>query len=105
MTVKLDLKPEVEAGLAAQAQARGLSLESYLDQVLRSAAIERASAVPPTQAEAIDRAKDLAARGKIHPHKRPRGRKSLSQMFAESPFKGLDLKFERDADTGRPVTL
>jgi len=105
VTVKLDLKPEVEAGLAAQAQARGLSLESYLDQVLRSAAVERASAVLPTQAEAIGRAKDLAERGEIHPHKRPRGRKSLAQLFAESPLKGLDLKFERDADTGRPVTL
>jgi len=33
------------------------------------------------------------------------GRKSLAQLFAESPFKGLDLDFERDADTGRPVDL
>jgi hypothetical protein len=43
-------------------------LEAYLDQVLQSAAVP----------------------------KRPAGRKSLSQLFAESPFKGLDLKFERD---------
>ena len=33
MTVKLQLKPEVEAGLLAQAQARGLSLEAYLEQI------------------------------------------------------------------------
>ncbi len=33
---------------------------------------------------------------------RPAGRKSLAQLFAESPFKGLDLKLERDSDTGRP---
>jgi hypothetical protein len=77
MTMKLDLKPEIEAGLLAQAQARGLSLEAYLDHVLRSAAVPR----------------------------RPAGRKSLSQLFAESPFKGLDLKFERDPDTGRPIEL
>jgi len=32
MTVKLQLGPEVEAGLLAQAQARGLSLEAYLAQ-------------------------------------------------------------------------
>ena len=77
MTMKLNLKPEIEAGLLAQAQARGLSLEAYLDQVLQSAAVP----------------------------KRPSGRKSLAQLFAESPFKGLDLKFERDSDTGRPVEL
>ena len=77
MTMKLDLKPEIEAGLLAQAQARGLSLEAYLDQVLQDAAVS----------------------------KRPAGRKSLSQLFAESPLKGLDLKFERDPDTGRPIEL
>ena len=77
MTMKLDLKPEIEAGLLAQAQARGLSLEAYLDQVLQDAAVS----------------------------KRPAGRKSLSQLFAEPPLKGLDLKFERDPDTGRPIEL
>jgi hypothetical protein len=76
VTVKLELKPEVEAALLTQAQARGLSLEDYLDQVLRSAV-----------------------------SKRPVGRKSLAQLFAESPLKGLDLKFERDPDAGRPVKL
>ncbi len=35
MTVNLQLKPDVEAGLIAQAQARGLSLETYLEQVLQ----------------------------------------------------------------------
>jgi len=35
MTVKLQLGPEVEAELTAQARARGLSLEAYLEQVLQ----------------------------------------------------------------------
>ena len=35
MTLKLQLGPEVEAELAAQARARGLSLEVYLEQVLQ----------------------------------------------------------------------
>ena len=130
MTVKLDLTPEAEASLAAHAHARGLTLEAYLDQVLQNAVastsnrddevfvvkhglewavkkvhIERARDVFPTQAEAIERARELAAGGEIHVQKRPAGRKSLAQLFAESPFKGLDLKFERDPDTGRPVTL
>ena len=37
--------------------------------------------------------------------KRPEGRKSLPQLFAESPLKGLDLEWERDPDIGRPVDL
>jgi hypothetical protein len=76
--LNLELKPEIEAGLPAQAHARGLSLEAYLDEVLKSAA-----AVKP----------------------RPADRKSLAQLFAESPLKGLNLTFERDQDTGRPVKL
>jgi hypothetical protein len=37
-TLKLELKPEIEAGLMAKAHARGLSLETYLEEVLKSAA-------------------------------------------------------------------
>ena len=76
--MKLELKPEIEAGLLAQAHARGLSLEAYLEEVLTSAAVTK---------------------------QRPSSRKSLAQLFAESPLKGLDLKFERDPDPGRPIKL
>ncbi len=37
MTVTLNLKPEVEAGLLAQAQASGMSLEAYLLSVVEEA--------------------------------------------------------------------
>jgi hypothetical protein len=37
--------------------------------------------------------------------RRASGRKSLAQLFAESPFKGLDIDFERDTDYGRDVEL
>jgi Arc/MetJ-type ribon-helix-helix transcriptional regulator len=37
--------------------------------------------------------------------RRPAGRKSLAQLFADSPFKGLETDFERDPDYGRDVTL
>ncbi len=37
--------------------------------------------------------------------RRPAGRKSLAQLFADSPFKGLDIDFERDADCGRDLPL
>ena len=35
MTVKVKLTPDVQAGLLAQAQQSGLSLEAYVEQVLR----------------------------------------------------------------------
>jgi hypothetical protein len=78
MTLTLNIPKESEAGLIAQAHAHGLSLEEYAQQLLQNAAA---------------------------PKRRPAGRKSLAQLFAESPFKGLDLNFERDPDTGRPVSL
>jgi hypothetical protein len=39
MTMKLELNPEAEAGLLAQAQARGLSLEDFVKQVLEERGI------------------------------------------------------------------
>jgi hypothetical protein len=77
MTLKLEIGKDVEAGLLTQAQAHGLSVEAYAEQLLKAAAAP----------------------------KRPHGRKSLAQLFAESPLKGLSLKFERDEDTGRSIAL
>ena len=34
MTIKLELKPEVEASLVARARARGVTLDTYLQSVL-----------------------------------------------------------------------
>lgn len=76
--MKLELKPEIEAGLLARAHARGLSLEAYLDEVLQDAA-----EAPP----------------------RPAERKSLPRVFAESPLKGLDLKVDRDDESADAVPL
>ncbi|HEV2987909.1 MAG TPA: hypothetical protein VG759_05675 [Candidatus Angelobacter sp.] len=39
MTVTLNLKPEVEAGLLAQAQANGMTLEEYLLSMVEGAAL------------------------------------------------------------------
>jgi hypothetical protein len=39
MTVTLKLKPEVEAGLVAQAQASGLSVEEYVLSLVEGAAL------------------------------------------------------------------
>jgi hypothetical protein len=50
-------------------------------------------AKPPTHGESPD----LAAQPR---HSRPDGRKSLAQLFDETPFKSLAFDFERDRDLG-----
>jgi hypothetical protein len=42
MTMKLELTPDVQEGLLAQAQESGLSLEAYVEQVLRERSREMA---------------------------------------------------------------
>ena len=77
MTVTLNLPPDVEAGLLAQAQTHGLPLEAYLVQhVLRDAA---------------------------KPAKPTASKKSIVELFA--PLRGMDVEFTRNPSTGRPVDL
>jgi hypothetical protein len=45
MTLRLELTPEVQAGLLAQAKDSGLSLEAFVELVLRERS--RATAHPP----------------------------------------------------------
>jgi hypothetical protein len=63
MTVKIDLKPDVHAGLLAQAQARGLDLEAYLQQVLQ----ERSRSVASGAVGAAEKAKAFIAWAQSHP--------------------------------------
>ncbi len=91
MTITVDIRPEVQAEIARQAAARGVDLPVYVATLLEQAA-------QPEVHELEDQAV---------PPKRPRppGRKSFAQLFAESPFSGLNLDFERDPDPGRDVEL
>jgi hypothetical protein len=91
MTITVDVRPEVQAEIARQAAARGVDVPAYVATLLEQAAQPEA---PEPQ--------DQTARPK---RQRPPGRKSLAQLFAESPFRGLDLDFERDPDLGRDIDL
>jgi hypothetical protein len=51
VTVKLELTPDVQAGLVAQAQESGLSLEAYVELVLR----ERSGAADPADRPPLTR--------------------------------------------------
>ncbi len=89
MIISVEIKPEVEARLAAQATARGMDLTAYVASLLEQAVR------PPAHGSKAARS------GR---QRRP-GRKSLAQLFADSPFRGLDLDFERDRDSGRHIEL
>jgi hypothetical protein len=96
MTITVDITPEAKDALARQAAADGRAVESYAASLLEKAA--RLPATHPDPPELEDR--------HVGPKRqRPPGRKSLAQLFAESPFAGLDLDFERDRDLGRDIDL
>jgi hypothetical protein len=62
MTVRLELKPEVHAGLLAQARACGLELEAYLEQVLQ----ERSGTTTMVSAGAAEKARSFVAWARSH---------------------------------------
>ena len=85
--IQVEISPETEARLAAQAAARSMDVPTYAATLLEQAA-------QPVVLES-DRSN----------RQRPPGRKSLAQLFADSPFAGLDMDFKRNPDPGRDVTL
>jgi hypothetical protein len=87
MAIQVELSAETEARLATQAAAHSMDVPAYAASLLERAANPAFQESPQT------------------PHRRPTGRKSLAQLFADSPFKGLDLDFERDPDLGREIGL
>jgi hypothetical protein len=91
LTIQVELSPETEAWLAAQAAARSMDVPSDAASLL-----EQATSPSPLESPGRN----------LQPKPmRPAGRKSLAQLFAESPLRGLDIQFERDRDFGRDVAL
>jgi len=67
MTVRIELKPEVEASVVAEARARGLSVEAYLQQVIEDHA--DAHHLDPSYPARVEAMLDkLAEMGKDLPH-------------------------------------
>ena len=54
MTITLDLQPEVERGLLAQATARGVSLDDYVKEIVVREAHVSPDSAPRTGQELID---------------------------------------------------
>ena len=80
MTIEIH-KPELEQRVREQIQSgRFNDRDELLEKALGALEKNETAAVPPPRRE------------------RPAGRKSLAQLFAKSPLKGLDLDFERAND-------
>ena len=78
MTITIEVKPEVEAELAAQASARGMDVQAYAALLLEQVA----QPSPPSKP-----------------------RQSLSEFLLQSPLAGSGINLERDKDTGRDIEL
>ncbi len=78
MTVVLNLPAEIENRLQLKARASGMTVETYLEEIVKSTVSER---------EALN----------------SRQRPSLAEIFAESPFKGLNMEFPRERDELRTL--
>ena len=84
MNVTLSLNPEIEKSLVARAQARGLSLDDYLRELIaKEAGVQIASEALPI-------------------HKRFH---NLSDLLLNSPFFEANLDLERSQDHARIVDL
>jgi Arc/MetJ-type ribon-helix-helix transcriptional regulator len=55
--------------------------------------------------KALDALEKESATAPAVPYQRPAGRKSLAELFEDSPWKGLDLDFSRNKADSRPVDL
>jgi hypothetical protein len=84
VTITIDLQPEIQRGLLAQAEARGISLADYVQEIVSHAAAAVPEAMP-------------AAAGNLY------------ELFA--PVRGLlsdeevDALFARSRSLSRPVDL
>lgn len=84
MTITLDIRPEVEAALARQAELAGRAFEAYAAELLEDAAHLPGSSVIPDGTEP---------------------RRSLEEVFAMVRGLADDLDFSRNPSTGRPLDL
>ena len=82
MTVTLNIKPELEAGLLAQAQAGGVTLEQYLLSIIEGSAL-----LSPSPSSPSERAAAFKAWAASH---KPAPPLSDYAMSRESMYEGRD---------------
>ena len=83
MNITLTLKPEVEKGLLARAQERGVTLEAYLDDLVQ----REAGFVPSTHRGGEEMAAEFVAWAKSHRITKPLSDEAISRatMYPDRP--------------------
>ena len=76
MTVKIELPPDIEASLSAQAQAHGMALPEYVEDVLRRQVSQSPKSSSLTPAE---RASAWIEGSKRFPHTHPLSDEAISR--------------------------
>lgn len=84
MTVTLNLNPELEESLILRAQARGVSLDDYIQELIAKEAGSHVASEPCPSQRQFD---------------------NLSDLLLNSPFAGANLHLERSQDYPRAVDL
>ena len=84
MTITLDLAPDIEQGLLVQAQAKGLSITDYVEELVEQQARLAAPVAP------------LAP---------PSHGRTLHEFFMHSPLRGANLDLKRAPDYPRTVDI
>ena len=77
--------------------------EKIIREQLASGRYRSVDEVLDTALSNLPHGEDSGVQSQAARRQRLPGPKSLAQLFAESPFKGLNLDFERDPDTGRSI--
>lgn len=87
MTLRIDIPADVKEVLDSRANEAGLSREEYVQRIVMES-VEDSTETRSTSA------------APFHPRA-----KNLAELFRHSPFRGLEMEFERDRDAGRELDL
>ena len=100
MTVTFDLPPQVESAYREIAEAKGVPIDTLVREVV-------IAGFRPAPAASTEERLDQGSGGLLTNAERRKleGRKSLVEIFDESPLKGLDLDFSRNRSSARPLDL
>lgn len=100
----ITLQPHQEQAIqAAVNSGKFRSVEEFIDAAL---AHMPEAALPASHTAAQSAQQEKPCEALTPAERRTReGRKSLVELFAESPLKGLDLDFSRNRSSGRPIDL
>jgi len=85
MTIHIELNPEVEAQLVAGAQARGLALEQYAENLLRDAIISHSEANGKLSVAELHTMLDAIAEGSDNLPKLPTAAFSRESFYKDEP--------------------